>query len=76
MAAAQILRLTYSVEDKVKVVDDKVTGVRNKMKDVDNKMHIVLNGKPDALATQNPVLIAQTLVRWNGCESSPPANIK
>ncbi len=76
MAAAQILRLTYSVEDKVKVVDDKVTGVRNRMKDVDDKMDIVLNGTPDALATQNPILIAQTLVRRNGCESNPSANIK
>jgi hypothetical protein len=54
MAAAQILRLTHSVEDKVKVVDDKVTGVGNKMKDVDDKMDIVLNGTPDALATQPP----------------------
>jgi len=58
MAAAQILRLTHSVEDKVKVVDDKVTGVRNKMEDVDNKMDIVLNGMPDASATQNPILTA------------------
>ena len=66
MAAAEVLRLTHSVEDKVKVVDDKVTGVGNKMKDVDdkikdvddkmkdmdNKMGIVLNGTPDLSATQ------------------------
>ncbi|KAH8986072.1 hypothetical protein EDB86DRAFT_3246200 [Lactarius hatsudake] len=51
MASAQILRLTHSVDDKVKVVDDKVTVVGNQMKNVDdkmkymdNKMDIVLNG--------------------------------
>ncbi|KAH8986717.1 hypothetical protein EDB92DRAFT_1818199 [Lactarius akahatsu] len=51
MAAAQILRLTHSIDDKVKVVDDNVTGVGNQMKnmddnmkDMDNKMDIVLNG--------------------------------
>jgi hypothetical protein len=33
MAAAQILRLTHSVNDKVKAVDEKVTGVRNEIKD-------------------------------------------
>lgn len=32
MAAAQILRLTHSVEVKVKVIDDNVTGVRYKMR--------------------------------------------
>ncbi len=58
MAATQILKLTHSVEDKVNAVDDKVTGVRNKMKDVDDKMDIVLNGTPDTMTTQNPILIA------------------
>ena len=71
MAAAQILRLSHSVEDKVKVVDDKVTGVRKKMEDVDDKIDIVLNGTPDMLATQSPILIAQTLLRRKGRESSP-----
>ncbi|KAH9028671.1 hypothetical protein EDB85DRAFT_1867732, partial [Lactarius pseudohatsudake] len=48
MAAAQILRFTHSVDDKVKVVDDKVTGVGNQMKDVGDKMDIVLNDGRDA----------------------------
>ncbi|KAI9453270.1 hypothetical protein BJY52DRAFT_1083587, partial [Lactarius psammicola] len=69
MAAAQILRLTHSVDDRVRVVGDKVTGVINKMEDVDDKMDIVLNGKPDALATQDPILIVETLARRKGCES-------
>ena len=51
MAAAQNLRLTHSVEDRVKIVDEKVTGVGNNMKDVDDKMDIVLKGMPSALAT-------------------------
>jgi hypothetical protein len=46
MAAAQILRLTHSVEDKVKVVDNKITGVGNTMKVVDDKMDILLIGTP------------------------------
>ncbi|KAF8263828.1 hypothetical protein EI94DRAFT_1806664 [Lactarius quietus] len=41
MAAAQILRLTHSVEDKVKVVDEKLAGIGDKMKGVDDKMDIV-----------------------------------
>ncbi|KAH9055236.1 hypothetical protein EDB87DRAFT_1341149 [Lactarius vividus] len=57
MAATQILRLTQSVDDRVKIVDDKVTGVKcklkdvdDKMKDMDNKMDIVLNDGMDAKA--------------------------
>ncbi|KAH9055235.1 hypothetical protein EDB87DRAFT_1824745 [Lactarius vividus] len=45
MAAAQILRLTHSIRDRVEVVDDKITGVGTKVKDVDNKMDIVLDDR-------------------------------
>ncbi|KAH9060125.1 hypothetical protein EDB87DRAFT_631475 [Lactarius vividus] len=48
MAAAQILKFTHNVDDKVKVVDDKVTGVGNQMRDVGDKMDIVLNDGRDA----------------------------
>ena len=57
MAAAQILRLTHSVENRVMVVDDKVTAVGNKMKDMDDKMCIVSNGRPDPSSTRDPTLI-------------------
>ncbi|KAH9165534.1 hypothetical protein EDB89DRAFT_1911320 [Lactarius sanguifluus] len=56
MASAQILRLTHSVDDKVKV-DDKVTRVGNQMKnvddkikDMDNEMDVVLNDAMDVKA--------------------------
>ena len=52
MAAAQILKLTHSVDDKVKVVDEKVTGVRDEMKGVNDKMDTVLNGTPNVSAPQ------------------------
>jgi hypothetical protein len=71
MAAAQILRLTHSIDDKVKVVDDKVTGVRDEMKDVNDKMGIVLNGTPDVSAPQNlMILTRKTSLRREGCKSS------
>ena len=77
MATAQILKLTHSIEDKVKVVDDKVTGagntikdVDNKMKDMDDKMCIVLNGRPEPSSSQDPILI-QTFVRREGCKICP-----
>lgn len=71
MAAAQILRLTHSVDDRVKVVDDKITGVRDDMKDMKDKMNIVLNGTPDVLAPQNlTILMRKTFLRRQGCESS------
>ena len=57
MAAAQILRLTHSVENRVMVVDDKVTAVGNKMKDMDDKMCIVSNGKPNPSSTREHILI-------------------
>ena len=66
MAAAQILRLTHSVEDKVKVVDNKVTGVGNTMKVMDDKMDILLTGTPDSLATQCPILIVQNTGQTEG----------
>ena len=39
MAAAQILSLTHTV-------DNKVTGVGNKLEDVDDKMDVVVKGMP------------------------------
>ena len=44
MAAAQILKLTHTV-------DKKVTGVGNKLKEVDDKMDVVIKGTPVLLAT-------------------------
>ncbi|KAI9439440.1 ankyrin repeat-containing domain protein [Lactarius psammicola] len=67
MAAAQILRLTHSVDDRVKVVDDKVTGVGTKMKDMDDKMDTVLNDGRDAKAVLGDVKwnqLRESLRRW------------
>ncbi|KAH9073522.1 hypothetical protein EDB83DRAFT_2219557, partial [Lactarius deliciosus] len=68
MASAQILRLTQSVDDRVKVVNDKVTGVKFKLKDVDdkmkgidNKMDIVLNGTPVPRSGVSNLLIGNQL---------------
>ncbi len=47
MAAAQILNLTHSV-------DNKVMSVGNKLKDVDDKMDVVIKGWPGLLATHSP----------------------
>ena len=44
MAAAQILSLTHTVDNKVTDVGNKVTGVGNKLHDVDEKMDIVVKG--------------------------------
>ena len=38
MAAAQILNLTHTV-------DNKVTGVGNKLKEIDDKMNVVIKGR-------------------------------
>jgi hypothetical protein len=47
MAAAQSLRLTH-------VVNNKVTGVGEKLKDVDDKIDIVITGRPGLLAFHSP----------------------
>ncbi|KAH9055238.1 hypothetical protein EDB87DRAFT_1341233 [Lactarius vividus] len=72
MAAAQILRLTHSVDDKVKVVDNKVAVVGNQMKlvdnkmnDMDNKMDIVLNDGIDAKAVLQKMSNSVDDVKWN-----------
>ena len=44
MAAAQILSLTHTVDNKVTDVGNKVTGVGRKLHDVDEKMDIVVKG--------------------------------
>ena len=44
MAAAQILSLTHTVDNKITDVGNKVTGVGNKLHDVDEKMDIVVKG--------------------------------
>ncbi|KAH8986708.1 hypothetical protein EDB92DRAFT_1230885 [Lactarius akahatsu] len=64
MAAAQILRLTHSVDDRVKVVDDKVTGVHYKLKDVDDKMDIVLNDGIAVLDDMKWNQLKDNLRRW------------
>jgi len=63
MVAAQILKLTHSV-------DDKVTGVEYTIKDVDGKMDAVLSGTPSGLALQGPVLIMRTSARRKGRKRS------
>jgi len=51
MAAAQGLKATHEVDDKVKTVegkvqgvDDKVQGVDNRVRDVDDKIDLVIDG--------------------------------
>jgi hypothetical protein len=46
MAAAQILSLTRTVDNKVTDVGNKVTGVGKKLEDVDDKMDVVVKGIP------------------------------
>ncbi|KAH9046660.1 hypothetical protein EDB84DRAFT_630033 [Lactarius hengduanensis] len=70
MAAAQILRFTHSVDDKVKVVDDKVTGVGNQMKDVGDKMDIVLNDGRDAKEVLQETSNRVDDVKWNQLRES------
>jgi hypothetical protein len=69
MAAAQILKLTH-------VVDNKVTGVGNKLKEMEDKIDVVIKGAPDMLAIYRPILIARMLARWKGYKSGYPANVK
>jgi len=51
MAAAQGLKATHEVDEKVQVVDDKVQGVDgkvqgvdNRMRDVDDKVDLIIDG--------------------------------
>jgi hypothetical protein len=69
MAAAQVLKLTHAV-------DNKVTGVGKKLEEVDEKMDVVIKGTPGLLATYRPILIARMLARWKGYKCGSSANIK
>ena len=51
MAAAQILSIT-------RTIDNKVTGVGNKLNDVDDKMDVVIKGMPRFEYFIHPILIA------------------
>ena len=44
MAAAQGLKATHGVDDKVQGVDNKVQGVDERVRDVDDKMDLVIDG--------------------------------
>ena len=68
MAAAQILKLTHAV-------DNKVTGVGDKLKGVDDKMDVVIKGTYDLLATYRLILIALMLARWKGYKDGYSANV-
>jgi hypothetical protein len=69
MAAAQILKLAHTV-------DNKVTGVGNRLKEVDDKMDVVIKGTPGLLATYWPTLIARMLARRKGYKCGYSANVK
>jgi hypothetical protein len=44
MAAAQGLKATHDVDDKVEAVDNKVQGVDDRVRDIHDKMDVVLDG--------------------------------
>ena len=68
MAAAQILTLTHTI-------DNKVTCVGNKLRDVDNKMDAVIKGTPHVFFIHH-ILIPRTLDRWKTCKCRSSENIK
>ena len=50
MAAAQGLKATHEVDDKVQGVDNKVRGVDGRVRDVDDKIDLVIDGVQLTLA--------------------------
>ena len=44
MAAAQCLKATHEVDDKVQGVDNKVQGVNDRVRDVDDKIDLIIDG--------------------------------
>jgi len=44
MAAAQGLKATHEVDDKVKTVEGKVRGVDDRVRDVDDKIDLIIDG--------------------------------
>ena len=44
MAAAQGLKVTHEVSDKVQGVDNKVQGVDDRVRDVDNRIDLIIGG--------------------------------
>ena len=66
MALAEVLRITHSVRDEVKVVDSKVESMGNKVEDVGDKVEdigdkvqVVIDGARD--------LSSQSLIPFNVC---------
>jgi len=54
MALAEVLRITHSVHDEVKVVDGKVADVGDKVQSVDQRVQIVMDGAR-ALPSQSQI---------------------
>ena len=76
MALAEVLRITHSVRDEVKVVDDKVEDVGDKVEDVidkmqcvDEKIQVVMNGA-QCVFTRSPVLSNFYTLRWQARQSN------
>jgi hypothetical protein len=44
MAAAQGLKATHDVDDKVEAVDNKVRGVDDRVRDIHDKLDVVVDG--------------------------------
>ena len=58
MAAAQGLKATHEVDDKVQGVDNKVRGVDDRVRDVDDKIDLVIDGVQ--LTLNHPAHVTQS----------------
>ena len=50
MALAEVLKITHSVRDEVKVVDGKVERVEDKVEDIGDKVQVVIDGAPNVFS--------------------------
>ena len=68
MALAEVLRITHSVHDEVKVVDGKLGSMGDKVQSVSEKVQVFIDGAQD-VSKQSPIPTDIFTFRWQGGKS-------
>ncbi len=68
MALAEVLRITHSVRDEVKVVGGKMESMGDKVQSVDEKVQVVIDSARD-VSNQSPTPANIYAFRWQGGKS-------
>ena len=74
MANAEVLKITHSIRDGVKIVDGKVEEVVDRVQCVDDKVQVIIDGTFTLSSQLKTFLTYIRYLRWKASKSSSEGN--